>query len=160
MKRVLAALSGLMMLSGELAAECHAQQRKDEGSVSEFQLADLMSVMQARHLKLGYAAVSRNWPLARYEIGLMQQSFDAAARSFPTIGNLSLADLVKTISTPALADVAQAVDKQDQTRFFVAFKKLTDACNSCHQASGVGFITIRVPTASPFYNQSFAPASK
>ena len=116
--------------------------------------------MQSRHLKLGYAALAKNWPLADYETKLMERSFAEAAHEYPTVGNLPLADLVRATSTPALDEVAQAVAKRDQTAFFVAFKKLTNACNSCHETSRVGFIVIEPPTSSPFSNQNFEPGAK
>jgi len=37
------------------------------------------------------------------------------------------------------------------------FGKLTEACNHCHRSAGVGFVVIRIPTASPFSNQFFPP---
>jgi hypothetical protein len=111
-------------------------------------------------LKLGYAALARNWPLADYETKLMQRSFAEAAQKYPNVGNLPLADLVRRTSTPALDEIAHAVEKRDQTTFFVAFKKLTSACNSCHETSQVGFIVIEPPTSSPFSNQNFEPGSK
>jgi hypothetical protein len=48
----------------------------------------------------------------------------------------------------------------DGARFASAFANLTAACNICHEAVHVGFITIQVPTASPFSNQSFIPKGK
>jgi len=49
----------------------------------------------------------------------------------------------------------------DGAHFATAFADLTAAaCNGCHRAGQVGFITIRIPTASPFSNQSFTPKSK
>jgi hypothetical protein len=34
---------------------------------------------------------------------------------------------------------------------------LSSERNRCHQEVGVGFIVIRIPTASPFSNQLFPP---
>mgnify|MGYP005811130835 CR=1 FL=1 len=150
------ALAGAAILQTVSRAEEHGANL----SSADLTLADLMSIMQSRHLKLGYAALAKNWPLARYELSLMQQSFDAAAQRFPTVGSVPLGDLVKTISTPALAEIGQAVEKRDETKFFAAFKKLTSACNSCHEESQVGFVIIRPPTSSPFSNQNFEPSSK
>jgi hypothetical protein len=51
----------------------------------------------------------------------------------------------------------KAVDAKSSGDFGKAFGKLTDACNRCHRAAGVGFIVIRVPISSPFSNQLFPP---
>jgi len=48
----------------------------------------------------------------------------------------------------------------DGAHFATAFADLTAACNGCHQAGQVDFIMIRIPTASPFSNQSFTPKGK
>ncbi len=114
-----------------------------------------MSTTQFRHLKLGYAGQVANWPLAHYEMALMRQSFEQAARSYPGVGNVPFAEFVKTKSTPALDEIGRAIAAQNRQGFAVAFEKLTDACNSCHQASGFGFVVIRVPTLSPSAIRSF-----
>lgn len=156
MKAFLAILIGLAVcISG-----ASAQQALDTMPTGDFSLADLMSVMQVRHLKLGFAVNSGNWPLARYELTLMRQSFAAAAQKYPSGGGVAFADLVNTMSTPALEAVDQAIERKDETKFFEEFKKLTEACNNCHQASQVGFVVIRTPTASPFSNQTFGPAKQ
>ncbi|MGB8276324.1 MAG: hypothetical protein WCF20_00080 [Methylovirgula sp.] len=120
-------------------------------------LADIMSTTQFRHLKLGYAGQVANWPLAHYEMTLMRQSFDLAARSYPKVGNVPFAQLVKIKSTPALDDIGRAIAARNRQGFALAFQRLTEACNSCHQASGFGFVVMRVPTLSPFSNQVFPP---
>ena len=71
--------------------------------------------------------------------------------------DIPLAELVKTESGPPLADLRRAIDAKGSDAFAKAFVRLTQACNRCHQAAGVGFIVIRIPTASPFSNQLFPP---
>ena len=41
-------------------------------------LADIMTGIQLRHLKLAYSGRVKNWPLAGYELDLIQQSLDTA----------------------------------------------------------------------------------
>jgi hypothetical protein len=120
-------------------------------------LADIMSATQLRHLKLAYSGKVMNWPLAGYELGLIQQNFDAAERHYAVFKDIPLAELVKTESGPPLADLRRAIDAKSSDGFAKAFVRLTQACNRCHQAAGVGFIVIRIPTASPFSNQLFPP---
>jgi hypothetical protein len=120
-------------------------------------LANIMATIQFRHLKLAYSGKVMNWPLAGYELDLIQQSFDAAARLHPTVKGLSLADLVKQESAPPLADLRRAIDAKSSDGFAKAFGQLTEACNRCHRSAGVGFVVIRIPTASPFSNQFFPP---
>jgi mono/diheme cytochrome c family protein len=123
-------------------------------------LGDLMGATQLRHLKLSYAGTLKNWELAKFEVREIRKSFDAAAKRFPTFQDVPLAKLVAEVSEPALKAIDQAITAKDSTAFPKSFGKLTEACNSCHQAARVGFIVIRSPTASPFSNQSFEPTKR
>ena len=98
-----------------------------------------------------------NWPLAAYELDLIQQSFDAAARFYPVFKGVPVAELVKQESAPPIADLRRAIDAKSSDGSAKAFVRLTEACNGCHRAAGVGFIVIRTPAASPFSNQLFPP---
>jgi hypothetical protein len=120
-------------------------------------LADIMSGTQWRHLKLAYSGKVKNWQLADYELGQIQKSFADAAQLYPVFKNIPLAELIKSESEPPLADLRKSIDAKNLDDFARAFGKLTDACNRCHRAAGVGFIVIRIPTSSPFSNQLFPP---
>jgi len=54
----------------------------------------------------------------------------------------------------------EAIKAQDQNRFTKAFDQLTEGCNGCHQAAKFGFNVVTRPTANPYTNQNFEPASK
>ncbi len=120
-------------------------------------LGDLMETAQLRHFKLSYAGTVKNWSLANYELSQIRKSLDNAAKFYPDSANIALAKLIREISEPALSRVGDAISAENSAAFSRAFGKLTEACNSCHQAAGFGFIIIRVPTSSPFSNQSFSP---
>ena len=123
-------------------------------------LADIMSATQWRHLKLAYSGTVSNWQLANYELGQIQQSFSAAAQLYPVFKSIPLAQLIKDESEPPLADLGKAIESKNSADFTKAFGNLTDACNRCHQAAGVGFIVMRIPTSSPFSNQLFPPVQR
>jgi hypothetical protein len=123
-------------------------------------LGDLMGGTQLRHFKLAFAGKLQNWDLAKYEVARMRSSFDAAAKLYPVLGNVPLAKLTDEVSVPALVEVDKSIDAKDASAFLRAFERLTEACNSCHRTAGFGFIAIRVPTSSPFSNQSFTPSAK
>lgn len=120
-------------------------------------LGDIMETAQLRHFKLSYAGGAKNWTLADYELGQIRKSLLTAAALYPDSANIALAKLIKEFSEPALTQVDDAIKAQNSAAFSQAFGRLTAACNSCHRAAGYGFIVIRVPTASPFSNQLFAP---
>ena len=118
-------------------------------------LGNIMEAIQWRHIKLAYAGKSANWELARYELGQMQESLSDAARLYQGIP----IEKVNMIEQPLMA-LSDAIKSKDGPRFTRAFANLTGACNSCHAAAEVSFITIQVPTASPFSDQSFSPKGK
>src|SRR5277367_4931049 len=55
-------------------------------------------------------------------------------------------------SRPRRSDLIKA---KDGAKFVKALAKLTAACNSCHEAAGVGFIKIRDPRLSPIETSPF-----
>lgn len=120
-------------------------------------LGDVMETVQLRHFKLSYAGTVKNWPLADYELSQIRKSLREAAKLYPSFANVPMAKLIGEISEPALDRLDAAIKAHDSAAFSQGFSRLTQACNSCHKAAGFGFIVIRVPTASPFSNQSFLP---
>jgi hypothetical protein len=120
-------------------------------------LSDIMIVTQLRHFKLWYAGQVKNWQLANYELAQIGASFDDATR-FST--NIPIAPPTTIIQVAD--EVHSAIEAKDSAKFAKAFDKLTLACNSCHQAAGVGFIAIREPRTSPMLtsplsDQAFRP---
>jgi cytochrome c556 len=120
-------------------------------------VADIMGAIQLRHFKLWYAGNVKNWTLANYELGKINASCQDATRLYP---NNPVTNM-KSMAQPA-EEIRGAIEAKDSVKFENAFKKLTLACNSCHEAAGVGFIDIRVPRTSPIMtsplsDQWFAP---
>jgi hypothetical protein len=115
-------------------------------------LADFMIDAQLRHIKLWYAAQSRNWPLADFELNRMRETLLTAGMLYINIP----AALVIAVDHPISA-MLKAVEARDLIAFNEAYGKFTEACNSCHGAGGIGFIRIQVPNASPFSDQIFQP---
>jgi hypothetical protein len=118
-------------------------------------LGDIMDAIQWRHLKLSYAGKLGNWELASYELGQIQERLSDAARFYQGIP----IEKIDMIEQPLRA-LSEAIKAKNGARFTRAFADLTETCNSCHVAANVGFITIQVPTSSPFSNQPFMPKQK
>jgi hypothetical protein len=121
------------------------------------QVSDFMSETQLRHFKLWFSGSLANWPLAHYELEKMKLSLDAAARLGPHVGYPNFTDLLKADGEPGFEALNAAIAAKSETAFLAGFKRLTQSCNACHDAAGVGFIKIQTPTASPFSDQNFAP---
>jgi hypothetical protein len=118
-------------------------------------LGDIMGATQLRHFKLWYAGKLKNWDLAGYELGQIEESFNTAARLYRNIP----VENIEMIDRPLTA-LDSAIKAKDDAGFAKGFSDLTVTCNVCHQVAHVGFITMQSPTTSPFSNQSFAPKKK
>ena len=122
-------------------------------------LGEIMTLTQMRHVKLWFAGQAGNWPLASYELDELNEGMEDAATFHPTHkdADLPIPDLIKKIMTEPIEQLRAAVDAKDQTRFEQAFDKLTEGCNSCHQAAKFGFNVVTRPAANPYSNQVFEP---
>jgi hypothetical protein len=120
-------------------------------------LGDLMSLTQLRHFKLWYSHKEGNLPLAAYELEQFKTTVDRVVKLYPTASSVAQSDLIREKTEPAVSELSQAISEKNNARFESAFVRLTNACNECHRAAGVGFIAVRVPTRSPFSNQNFRP---
>ena len=116
-----------------------------------------MELTQLSHFKLWLAGNVRNWALADYELEQMNTTLQDARRLFPSIPKADTSIMIQ----PA-QEIRNAIQATDGAKFDRAFEKFTSACDSCHEAAGLGFIDIRVPRTSPIMtsplsNQAFAP---
>jgi hypothetical protein len=113
-------------------------------------IGDIMARQQERHIKLWFAGVGGNWPLADYEVGQLKDGFDDIDRK---IGG----DTVEKAVGDAIAALERAVEAKNRDGFADAFDQLTAGCNGCHHTLDHAFIVILRPTSLPYGNQSFAP---
>lgn len=93
-----------------------------------------------RYVELYWAGTDRNWSYAEYQVGKIRTAVangvERRPRRAPSARMLD----------GALDLVSQAIRSRDPTAFAASFGTLTATCNACHQAEGVGFMTVRVPT--------------
>jgi len=113
-------------------------------------LSDIMGLTQSRHIKLWYAGRARNWNLATFEIGQIEETFGKAAMLYRNIP----IELITSSEKP-LELLRKAAATKDTALFAKAFADLNNSCNDCHRAAQVGFIKIQTPTSSPFTDQQF-----
>ena len=123
-----------------------------EGYVPPLNL--MMVATQLNHFKLWYAGAVRNWPLADYELAQIRNSIDRASRLYPNNVKSNM-----TMMTSEADEVENAIKARDNAKFSRAFSKLTAACNTCHEATGFGFIKMRDPTLSPIETSPFSDES-
>ena len=114
----------------------------------------LMMVTQLGHFKLWYAGAVQNWALANYELAQIRANMVDASKLYP---NNSKSDMSQM--KPPADDLDEAIKAKDSAKFTKAYSRLTAACNSCHEATGFGFIKIRDPRLSPIETSPFSDES-
>ena len=117
-------------------------------------LNTLMMVTQLGHFKLWYAGAVQNWGLANYELAQIRANIVDAGKLYP---NNSKSDMSQM--KPPADDLDEAIKAKDSAKFTKAYSRLTAACNSCHEATGFGFIKIRDPRLSPIETSPFSDES-
>ena len=119
-------------------------------------VGDLMNLLvQPRHAKLGLAFRERNWELAAYALKELAQALSTVAKVQPKFRNLTVAEMIESMTGEPLRDLDAAIQSKDEKKFAAAYDDLTDGCNSCHTALNHPFIVIKPPEASAFPNQEF-----
>jgi hypothetical protein len=113
-------------------------------------LADFMSIIQLRHIKLWYASQAKNWEAADYEASRIEESLVKAI----TLYNSIPVEYTTNVDQ-ALVDMRSAIKTKNSEDFGRGFAGLTAACNSCHTAGNVGFIRIQIPASMSLSNQTF-----
>jgi ornithine carbamoyltransferase len=147
-----------LLMAGSLAPLAMAQSDLDATKSNERyvpRLGDIMNAVQSRHIKLWFAGKAKNWELAVYELRQLKAGLLEAALMYEGIPVTN----VTTMSKP-IQSIADAIEARDGKRFAGAVGELTGGCNACHQSMARGFITIEMPAAQPFSDQSFAPPKK
>jgi hypothetical protein len=122
-------------------------------------LGEIMGVIQQHHAKLYYAGMKANWPLANYELGEIQESLDDAVKFYPKFKEVPvpLTELVPTMTQASLAQMHEAIERNDKKLFFQAYGALSKSCSNCHVAADHPFVKIKAPTEAMFSDQEFAP---
>jgi len=163
MLAALAALAAAIVLAAARAQPMHSHDvgekvaKEPDKQPYSPGLGEIMALQQMRHSKLWFAGAARNWALAGYELDELKEGFEDAAKLFPTVNGVSLAQAIGAITAVDIPELGTAISARDRTRFASAFDKLTGSCNACHQTTAHGFIVIQRPAALPYTNQSFRP---
>ncbi len=155
----IALAAAIVAAAGGAAAQTQPPQRGGPASSALNYVpgvGDMMNLLvQPRHAKLGLALQARNWDLAAYALKELQQAFATVATVQPKWRNLTVAEMVKSMTGDATGALDDAIRARDPKRAAAAYDDLTDGCNSCHTALNHAFVVIKPPDASSFPNQEF-----
>ena len=119
-------------------------------------LGDFMtSAVQPHHIKIWMAGHAGNWPLAEYEAKELRETFEDITTYQSTWNNFPIGKLAETNLVPPLDEMDKAIESKNQAAFKTAYDKVTAACNSCHQATGNEFVSVKTPSGADFPDQEF-----
>jgi hypothetical protein len=153
---------GCWVAAGGVASNCAAEGEFGDPNAAPvpFQprMAPLMSMLiQPRHLKLGLAGQAENWPLAAYMLKELKQGFAVVAKAVPRFRGAPVAPMIEQAVDQPLTVIDYAIRLRFAAQFKDGYGQLTAGCNACHTATEHPFVVIKMPDASPFADQDFAP---
>jgi hypothetical protein len=108
--------------------------------------------------KLALAGREKNWSYAAYEHHQLEEAFDRVARYWPQWRSFPIADMMTPVTKEPMTMLSEAIKSANADQYNLAYTRLTDGCNACHQATNVGVNVIVTPDASTFPDQDFRPA--
>ena len=117
----------------------------------------MTSAVQPHHIKIWMAGKAGNWPLAEYEAKELRETFEDITTFQGVWNDFPIGKLAEANLTPPLGELDQAIKDKNAAGFKKAYDKVTAACNSCHQATNNGFVSIKTPAGSDFPDQEFQP---
>jgi hypothetical protein len=97
-----------------------------------------------RFWELYYAAKDGNWDLAAYQLHEMIEIQEVGETTRP-----SKASMLKSFEDAYLAPLEKAIEQKDWNAFQVAYNNAIKGCNSCHVATGHGYIEYTLPPTPP-----------
>lgn len=112
------------------------------------ELGQQMLELQIRHARLWQAGQSQDWLLTQFQLAELRESFSAVVElngEHAALQPQLLAEVLPAMTGPALKQMQEAVDANDEGKFEVAFDALSNACTACHAASDHGFLVIQRP---------------
>ena len=116
-------------------------------------LGEFMSEIQVHHAKLWFAGKEKNWDLANFEVGEIQEALNDIPKycsDRPEVKSIGM------ITAP-IDNIANAIKEKDENKFVNDFTVLTVTCNDCHKETNHGFNLIKIPDVPPVSNQVFKP---
>jgi cytochrome c553 len=146
-----AAVLSFALLAGAALAEDEKKPEPYVPGLGEF----MTSAVQPHHIKIWMAGRANNWPLAEYEAKELRETFEDIATYQGTWNNFPIAKLAETNLVPPLDEMDKAIKDKNHAAFKKAYDKVTAACNSCHQATGNEFVSVKTPSGADFPDQDF-----
>ena len=122
----------------------------------DVEMVHYMQRIQSFHAKLFYAGEQNNSLLARFYAEEIKEEMEIIAEAEIFDEGINISENMKLWGIRNINHFLDEIETP-QFNFRNAFTNLTNACNSCHQATKHSFIQITEPTVPSYFNQEFKP---
>jgi hypothetical protein len=114
---------------------------------------------------LWFAGKHKNWPLADFFLNESKQHIVwtiriRPVRRNPDGGSIDIRALFEGLQGGALKELTQSIADKNEVAFTASYKKMLEACYSCHQASAKPFLRPMIPATPPQSIINFDPDAK
>lgn len=123
------------------------------GSAAEVSLIEKMQSLQYFTHKAGLSLNAANEPLLDFYLHEIEEVVEVL-EGLPKYKDIIVGPLVKSMLVPPFHALEEAVDKSDLPAAKVAFDRMLESCNQCHEATGRGYLRVEMNNSNP-YPQSF-----
>lgn len=148
-------VSALILFSGCAPSDSSPKQNENRKKYSQ-ELGSIMLDIQARHIKLFYAAKNENWELTTFLLQELKESLKGITTYHRSHDNMNLNKLTNQLMIPSIEELEVLNIKEDKNEFLEGYDNLTLSCNNCHIQSKHAFIKIIRPIDGDFLNQDFS----
>lgn len=119
------------------------------------ELADAMGVLQQYTHKFALAVEAENQELANFYFHEIEASIERIKEEVPAYGGYDIRQFMKMFIDPTIEPVEEALQSQDWKDVREKTITMINTCNSCHNATGYGFIQVTPGFDNNPFNQEF-----
>ena len=123
-------------------------------TVASPELATFMGHLQKMTHKLNLSLVAENPGLSAFYLHEVEEVLEQVLATFPTHDGFPVGDMVSDYTLASLDPLSAFITSGDWIGASRSYVRFVDSCNSCHEATGHGFIKVNASSANPF-NQNF-----
>jgi hypothetical protein len=123
-----------------------------------FEVAEVMGRLERHHAKWWLAGQAGHAELAAFYLHEMEEAMEELAHAGVVEENgVDVSALVGVYGMPVIHALEQRLEREGVAAMHADAAVLVANCNSCHAATGHGFIQVQVPVGATFPGQSMAP---
>ena len=152
-------VSGTLFING-CGESPDEQERQQFAKVRQGETPELAEYMQhiRRYLhKLSLSIEAENGDLADFYMHELQASTVAVKEDVPGYEGYDIAYFTELMFDPRIDSMRVALNSRNWNRINTELENLVNSCNSCHNATGHGFINVTAGADKNPYNQNFEP---